>query len=111
MAAGLACRITVLLDESCNCCCYASSPPALHELGCLKHVWLRLQGTGVYPGPLTELDFWVERAGNLNSIHEQLCGEKIQKVVKVLELANSTYHPAFERLFQVGVQLLFTHRA
>jgi dynein heavy chain len=61
-----------------------------------------LQGTGAYPGPLTELDFWVERAGNLNSIHEQLCGEKIQKVVKVLELANSTYYPALERLFQVG---------
>lgn len=56
----------------------------------------------MYPGPLTELDFWVERAGNLSCIHEQLCGEKIQKVVKVLELANSTYHPAFERLFQVG---------
>jgi hypothetical protein len=71
-----------------------------------------MQGSGVYPGPLTELDFWVERAGNLNSVHEQLCGEKIQKVVKVLQLANSTYHPAFERLFQVGIQqLLLTHRA
>jgi hypothetical protein len=65
----------------------------------------------VYPGPLTELDFWVERAGNLSSIHEQLCGEKIQKVVKVLELANSTYHPAFERLFQVGRCSLQLHEA
>ncbi|KAF6251999.1 flagellar outer dynein arm heavy chain beta [Scenedesmus sp. NREL 46B-D3] len=70
-----------------------------------------LKGAGTYPGPLTELDFWVERAGNLTSIYEQLCGEKIQKVVKVLELANSTYHPAFERLFQArkyipGAELL-----
>jgi hypothetical protein len=49
-----------------------------------------------------ELDFWRERADNLASIHEQLAGERIQKVVRVLELARSTYHPAFERLFKVG---------
>lgn len=28
-----------------------------------------------YPGPMTELDFWTERAANLNSIHEQLSGK------------------------------------
>jgi len=50
-----------------------------------------------YPGPLTELNFWAERAANLNSVHDQLMGEKIQKVVKVLELAVSTYYPAFKR--------------
>eukprot|EP00878_Enallax_costatus_P014708 GHUV01015385.1.p1 GENE.GHUV01015385.1~~GHUV01015385.1.p1 ORF type:complete len:890 (+),score=327.73 GHUV01015385.1:1824-4493(+) len=59
-----------------------------------------LKGVGAYPGPLTELDFWSERANNLNSIHDQLTGERIQKVVKVLELAQSAYHPAFERLIQ-----------
>jgi dynein heavy chain len=59
------------------------------------------QGQHAYPGPLTELDFWAERAGNLNSIHDQLSSDRVQKVVKVLELARSTYHPAFERLFQV----------
>lgn len=52
-----------------------------------------------YPGPLVEVGFWTERASNLNSIHEQLSGEKIQKVVKILELAKSTYFPAFQRLF------------
>lgn len=52
-----------------------------------------------YPGPLAELGFWSERASNLNSIHEQLSGDKIQKVVKILELAKSTYYPAFQRLF------------
>ena len=51
-----------------------------------------------YPGPLTELNFWTERAANLNSVHDQLMGEKIQKVVQVLELAVSTYYPAFKRL-------------
>ena len=49
---------------------------------------------------MTELTFWTERAGNLNSVHDQLTGEKVQKVVKVLELAKSTYYPAFQRLFQ-----------
>eukprot|EP00967_Tisochrysis_lutea_P018251 scaffold20681_cov23-Tisochrysis_lutea.AAC.1 len=50
-----------------------------------------------FTGPLTELNFWAERAANLNSVHDQLMGEKIQKVVKVLELAVSTYYPAFKR--------------
>lgn len=61
-----------------------------------------LQAAGGYPGPLTELDFWSERANNLNSIHDQLTGERIQKVVKVLELANSAYYSATERLIQVS---------
>lgn len=59
-----------------------------------------MQVPGQYPGPITELDFWTERAANLNSVHEQLTGDKIQKVVQVLQAASSTYHPAFERLFQ-----------
>ncbi|KAK9808985.1 hypothetical protein WJX72_007373 [[Myrmecia] bisecta] len=59
-----------------------------------------LKEAGVYPGPLTELDFWTERAANLNSIHQQLAGERIRKVVTVLELAKSTYFPAFNRLFK-----------
>lgn len=59
------------------------------------------QGHGAYPGPLAELDFWAERAANLNAIHEQLSSERIQKVAKILELANSTYFQAFQRLFQV----------
>jgi dynein heavy chain len=60
-----------------------------------------MQCQGEYPGPLAELDFWSERAANLNAIHEQLSSERIQHVVKILELANSTYYQAFQRLFQV----------
>ena len=55
---------------------------------------------GAHPGPETELNFWTERATNLNSIHEQLEGDAIQKVVLVLKLARSTYHPAYLRLYE-----------
>ena len=53
---------------------------------------------GSHPGPLTELEFWEDKAANLNAIHEQLSGEKIRKVVKVLEMTKSSYFPAFQRL-------------
>ncbi|KAA6419077.1 MAG: flagellar outer dynein arm heavy chain beta [Trebouxia sp. A1-2] len=53
-----------------------------------------------YPGPLTEVDFWTERAANLNSIHQQLSTERVKKVAKVLELVKSTYYPAFNRLLK-----------
>ena len=53
---------------------------------------------GEYPGPETELNFWTERATNLNSIHEQLSGTAVQKVVTALRLAKSTYYPAYGRL-------------
>lgn len=35
---------------------------------------------GSNPGPLVELDFWRTKAENLNSIYDQLQGEKVQKV-------------------------------
>lgn len=56
-----------------------------------------LQEPNTYPGPLTEVDFWTERAANLNSIHQQLSSERVRKVAKVLELVKSTYYPAFNR--------------
>ncbi len=56
-----------------------------------------MQEPNTYPGPLTEVNFWTERAANLNSIHQQLCSERVKKVAKVLELVKSTYYPAFNR--------------
>lgn len=53
---------------------------------------------GEHPGPEVELAFWSERIGNLNAIHEQLQSDAVQKVVQVLQLARSTYHPAYVRL-------------
>lgn len=56
-----------------------------------------IQEPNTYPGPLTEVDFWTERAANLNSIHQQLSSERVKKVAKILELVKSTYYPAFNR--------------
>ena len=53
---------------------------------------------GSNPGPLVELEFWENKAANLNSIHEQLSGENIKKVSRALEMTKSTYFPAFNRL-------------
>ena len=50
------------------------------------------------PGPGMEVEFWEHKAFNLNSIHDQLNGEKIRKVMDVLEATKSTYYPAFDRL-------------
>ena len=41
---------------------------------------------GSNPGPLTELEFWAAKAANLNAIHDQLNGPKIQKVMQILEV-------------------------
>ena len=54
--------------------------------------------SGATPGPLTELEFWAAKAANLNAIHDQLNDPKIVKVMQILELAKSTYHPGFDRL-------------
>jgi len=50
------------------------------------------------PGPGKEVEFWSSKAHNLNSIHNQLNGDKIKKVMDVLEANKSTYFPAFDRL-------------
>ena len=53
---------------------------------------------GANPGPLVEIEFWMSRANDLNSILEQLSSERIKKVIKILELSKSTYSPAFNQL-------------
>lgn len=54
---------------------------------------------GLNPGPMVEIDFWAAKAANLNSIHQQLTDEKIQKISKVLQASKSTYFPAFQVIF------------
>ena len=46
---------------------------------------LQVLKSGSNPGPLTELEFWTAKAANLNAIHDQLNGPKIQKVMQILE--------------------------
>ena len=50
------------------------------------------------PGPTAEIDFWAGKSKNLNLVHDQLNGEKVRRVMKVLEVTKSTYFPAFNRL-------------
>ena len=54
--------------------------------------------TGNDPDPMTELDFWKNKADNLNSIHNQLQSERIKKVLKFLEQNKSTYTSPFGKL-------------
>eukprot|EP00762_Andalucia_godoyi_P000343 ANDGO_03199.mRNA.1 Dynein beta chain len=51
-----------------------------------------------HPGPLKELEFWSTKSENLNAIFEQLAGDKIQKILNILEVAKSTYVSPFQRL-------------
>lgn len=53
---------------------------------------------GDHPDPLTELAFWKNKAANLNSICEQLAGERMKKVFKFLEQNKSTQTSAFSKL-------------
>ncbi|KAI5106110.1 dynein heavy chain 11, axonemal, partial [Silurus meridionalis] len=53
---------------------------------------------GLNPGPRTELDFWRSRRNNIENIHEQLQSPPIQKMVRILEVADSSYYPSFRAL-------------
>lgn len=51
-----------------------------------------------HPGPLSELEFWGAKASNLNSIFNQLQGERIRKVLRFLDQSKSTYNLPFAKL-------------
>ena len=53
---------------------------------------------GLHPTPDVEIEFWKNKAGNLNSISEQLHGPKIKRVLRALETSKSTYTSTFVRL-------------
>jgi len=50
------------------------------------------------PGPMTELEFWENKASNLNSIHEQLDSQSVTKIIKFLHGNKSTYTNPFDKL-------------
>lgn len=54
---------------------------------------------GLNPGPMVEIDFWIAKAANLKSIHQQLTDPKIQRIAEVLQSNKSTYYPAFKLIF------------
>eukprot|EP01041_Mallomonas_annulata_P000386 gene386-700_t len=53
---------------------------------------------GLHPTPDVEIEFWKNKAGNLNSIFEQLQGPKIRRVLRALDQSKSTYCTTFARL-------------
>jgi len=53
---------------------------------------------GRNPEPNAELQFWKNKAANLNSIHGQLGKEDLKKVLKFLEVQKSTYVEPFSKL-------------
>ncbi|RVE62582.1 hypothetical protein OJAV_G00158270 [Oryzias javanicus] len=50
------------------------------------------------PGPKAELEFWSSRMNNLESIYHQLQSPIVEKMVKTLEILESSYHPAVKTL-------------
>ena len=50
------------------------------------------------PGPLTEIAFWRAKAGNLNSIFDQLQSARVRRVLKILDQSKSTYNAPFAKL-------------
>ena len=54
--------------------------------------------SGMHPTPDVEIEFWRNKAGNLNSIFEQLQGPKIRRVLRALDQSKSTYCTTFARL-------------
>ena len=55
---------------------------------------------GLHPTATVELKFWEQKADRLNSIYEQLNGEKIRRVFRVLDQAQSSYASPLARLLQ-----------
>lgn len=47
---------------------------------------------------MTEINFWRNKAKNLNSICDQLASEKIKKVLKFLEQNKSVQTSSFSKL-------------
>ena len=56
---------------------------------------------GDQPTPDEELNFWVFKAGNLNSVFQQLQSNRVRKVLRFLDLSKSTYCTPFAKLCKV----------
>ncbi|KAJ7340470.1 hypothetical protein OS493_003218 [Desmophyllum pertusum] len=61
---------------------------------------------GHNPGPLVELDFWRARATNLECIFQQLHDVKVRRMAELLEKTQSSYFPAFKKIFKDVVAAL-----
>ncbi|XP_071372237.1 dynein axonemal heavy chain 11 isoform X2 [Centroberyx affinis] len=64
----------------------------------LKEDSAELLMKGFHPGPNVELDFWASRKSNIQNIYEQLQSPIVQKMAKILENMESSYHPTIKTL-------------
>jgi dynein heavy chain len=53
---------------------------------------------GDHPTPDLELQFWISKARNLNSVFQQLQSDFVRKVLRFLDLSKSTYCTPFAKL-------------
>ncbi|TMS10512.1 Dynein heavy chain 11, axonemal [Larimichthys crocea] len=53
---------------------------------------------GCNPGPNEELKFWASRTSNIQNINHQLQSPIVQKMAKMLEMMDSSYHPTIKTL-------------
>ncbi|CAM9099296.1 unnamed protein product [Ectocarpus fasciculatus] len=56
------------------------------------------QRTPLHPGPLEELDFWEQKAADLNGIFAQLQSVRVRKILRYLDRNKSTYSTPFAKL-------------
>ncbi|XP_066237508.1 dynein axonemal heavy chain 17 isoform X2 [Saccopteryx leptura] len=54
---------------------------------------------GLHPLPQVEFEFWDARLMNLKCIHDQLNRPKVNKIVEILEKAQSCYWPALQNVY------------
>ena len=53
---------------------------------------------GLHPTPDEEISFWTAKAGNLNAVFSQLQGERVRRVLRILDLQKSTYCASFAKI-------------
>ncbi|KAK3091630.1 hypothetical protein FSP39_021358 [Pinctada imbricata] len=61
---------------------------------------------GLNPSPFVEIEFWKNKATNLECIYEQLRDPRVRKMAEVLERTNSSYFPTFKDIFRDVVAAL-----
>ncbi|XP_062567134.1 dynein beta chain, ciliary-like [Saccostrea cucullata] len=61
---------------------------------------------GHNPTPFVEIEFWKNKATNLECIYEQLRDPKVRKMAEILERTQSSYFPTFKDIFRDVVAAL-----
>lgn len=48
--------------------------------------------------PVSQSEYWKRRATNLHQVYRQLQSERVKKIMRILEISNSTYYAAFQKI-------------